>query len=85
MFASTHSQISTSGIDAAAGTLVVKRLIFSNGEMSSLVLAQILKVPIALTDFSYFAMADGSFDLRSFMISLTPLRTSLQNLHLAWG
>lgn len=80
-----NHQISTTGMDDAAGTSVIKRLIILNGQMPSFVLSQTLKLPIALTHFSYSVMADGSFDLRCFMNSLSPLRASLQSLHLDFG
>lgn len=80
-----NHHISTSGMDAAVATSVVKRITILNGEMSSFVLSQILNLPIALTHFSDSAMADGSFDLRCFMNSLSPLRASLQSLHLDFG
>ncbi|KAL0636969.1 hypothetical protein Q9L58_004072 [Maublancomyces gigas] len=67
---------------AAAETSTVTRLRFSYAEMSSWALQYILRVPIALSHFSYSPVDDIDIDLPQLMSAMAPLRPSVQYLHL---
>lgn len=69
-------------LDTAAATSGVTHLRFSNAYMQASVISSVLRVPIALTHFSYSGFGDGNFTLPSFMAALAPLRMSLRSLHL---
>lgn len=76
---------SITALKSAAGTSHVTRLRVSHGEIPSWWLASILRVPIALTHFSYSAASHGDFNLPSFMTALEPLKKSMRVLHLDFG
>ncbi|KAL0639009.1 hypothetical protein Q9L58_001890 [Maublancomyces gigas] len=71
-------------VDAAAGTSGVTHLRFSYAYMPASVLSPVLRVPIALTHFSYSGVAAGNLAVSSFMAALAPLRASLRSLHLCF-
>lgn len=69
-------------LTAATGTSRITHLCFSRAVVSPSVLRFVLRVPIALTHFSYTAASRCSFSLPRFMRALAPLRASLVHLHL---
>lgn len=69
-------------LDAAAATSGITHLRFSSAYMVASVLSPVLRVPIALTHFSFSGFAAGNHSVSSFMAALAPLRMSLRSLHL---
>lgn len=55
---------------------------YAHGDLYAPSLHYILRVPIALTHFSYSAVSDANLILSDFMTTLSLLRPSLQYLHL---
>lgn len=69
-------------LSTATGTSRITHLRFSHASVSASVLRYVLRIPIALTHFSYKAASRCDFNLPHFMDALGPLRPSLVYLHL---
>lgn len=69
-----------------AGTSTVKRLRFSNADLTPAELTPMLLATQALTHFSYYCShADHTFDFVAFGSAIQPLRNSLRYLRLDFG
>lgn len=72
----------------AAGSVpssTMTHLRFTHARIPNWVLLGILRVPIALTHFSYSMVLNSGFHPFGFMATLAPLRLSVQFLHLNFG
>lgn len=71
--------------DIRAGVSVVTHLNLAFGCISTSMLMTILKIPKALSHFSYMVFFGPELNLSAFGIALQPLKRSLTHLHLDFG
>lgn len=77
-----RSYIPVNPLEAAAATSRVTHLRLSHALTSPSTLSSLLRVPIALTHFSFSAVSDSNVNLPAIMGALVHIRQSLRCLHL---